>query len=66
MLYLYEMAFPRRDFGRAAATAWILFLIIVLIGVINYLISRTIASQDVRRTVRAPKTAVLESNGASR
>jgi len=66
VLYLYEMAFPRRDFGRAAATAWILFLIIVLIGVINYLISRTIASQDVRRTVRAPKTAVLESNGASR
>lgn len=66
VLYLYEMAFPRRDFGRAAATAWVLFLIIVLIGVINYLISRTIASQDVRRTVRAPKTAVLESNGASR
>jgi cellobiose transport system permease protein len=66
VLYLYEMAFPRRDFGRAAATAWILFLIIVLIGVINYLISRTIASQDVRRTVRAPKAAALEANGAAR
>ncbi len=25
MLYLYELAFPRRDFGRASATAWILF-----------------------------------------
>jgi len=42
VLYLYELAFPRRDFGHAAAVAWILFLIIVLIGVINFLISRTI------------------------
>ena len=42
MLYLYELAFPRRDFGHAAAVAWLLFLIIVIIGVINFLISRTI------------------------
>lgn len=42
VLYLYELAFPRRDFGHAAAVAWILFLIIVVIGVINFLISRTI------------------------
>ncbi|WP_395638344.1 carbohydrate ABC transporter permease [Pseudolysinimonas sp.] len=65
VLYLYEMAFPRRDFGRAAATAWILFLIIILIGLINYAISRAIASQDVRR-VRAPKDAALDPNGARR
>lgn len=42
VLYLYELAFPRRDFGHAAAVAWLLFLIIVLFGVINFLISRTI------------------------
>ena len=42
VLYLYELAFPRRDFGHAAAVAWILFLIIVVFGVINFLISRTI------------------------
>jgi cellobiose transport system permease protein len=42
VLYLYELAFPRRDFGHAAAVAWLLFLIIVIIGVINFLISRTI------------------------
>lgn len=66
VLYLYEMAFPRRDFGRAAATAWILFLIIVLVGLINYALSRAIASQDVRRSVRTPRSAALESNGAGR
>jgi len=42
VLYIYELAFPRRDFGHAAAVAWILFLIIVLFGIINFLISRTI------------------------
>jgi cellobiose transport system permease protein len=42
VLYLYELAFPRRDFGHAAAVAWLLFLIIVIIGLINFLISRTI------------------------
>ncbi len=65
VLYLYEMAFPRRDFGRAAATAWILFLIIVLVGLINYAISRTIASQDMAR-VRTPKRAALTANGVRR
>ena len=65
VLYLYEMAFPRRDFGRAAATAWVLFLIIVLIGLINYAISRTIASQDVAR-IRTPRRAALTAKGVRR
>jgi cellobiose transport system permease protein len=66
VLYLYEMAFPRRDFGRAAATAWILFLIIVLIGLINYAISRTIASQDTARSIRTPRRTALNANGVRR
>lgn len=66
VLYLYEMAFPRRDFGRAAATAWILFLIIVLIGLINYSISRLIASQDISRSVRTPRRPALTANGVRR
>jgi len=66
VLYLYEMAFPRRDFGRAAATAWILFLIIVLIGLINYSISRLIASQDISRSVRTPRRPTLTANGVRR
>jgi cellobiose transport system permease protein len=66
VLYLYEMAFPRRDFGRAAATAWILFLIIVLIGLINYAISRLIASQDISRSVRTPRRPAITANGVRR
>jgi len=48
VLYLWEMAFQRQNFGRAAAIAWILFLIIVMFGVLNFLISRRIASADSR------------------
>jgi len=48
VLYLWEMAFQRQNFGRAAAIAWILFVIIVLFGVVNFLISRRIASSESR------------------
>ncbi|MFP7761985.1 carbohydrate ABC transporter permease [Marisediminicola sp. LYQ134] len=46
VLYLWEMAFFRGDFGKAAAIAWLLFLLIVGIGLINFLISRRIATAD--------------------
>jgi cellobiose transport system permease protein len=48
VLYLYELAFPRRDFGRASATAWILFLIIILAGLINFAITRAIRTADAK------------------
>jgi cellobiose transport system permease protein len=48
VLYLYELAFPRRDFGQASATAWILFLIIVLVGLFSYAITRAIRTADVK------------------
>ena len=48
VLYLWEMAFFRLDFGRAAAIAWILFLLIIAFGIINFLISRRIASVETR------------------
>lgn len=48
VLFLYEMGFARRDFGRAAATAWILFLIIVLVGLLSYAITRAIRSADTK------------------
>jgi cellobiose transport system permease protein len=57
VLFLYELAFPRRDFGRAAATAWILFLIIVVIGILNYLITRAIATSDTPRVSRRARRA---------
>lgn len=46
VLYLWEMAFQRQNFGKASAIAWILFLIIVLVGIINFLISKKIATAD--------------------
>ncbi|HEV7948511.1 MAG TPA: sugar ABC transporter permease [Glaciihabitans sp.] len=48
VLYLWDMAFNRQDFGRAAAIAWILFIIIVAFGLINFYLSRKIASVNSR------------------
>ena len=52
VLYLYELAFPRRDFGRASATAWILFVIIILVGLLSYLLTRAVRTAE-GRTARA-------------
>ena len=46
VLYLWEMAFFRQNFGRAAAVAWLLFLLIIIIGLVNLFLSRAIASAE--------------------
>lgn len=46
VLYLWEMAFFRRNFGEASAIAWLLFLLIIAFGLINFLISRRIATTE--------------------
>lgn len=46
VLYLWDLAFNRGDFGRASAVAWMLFLIIILIGLINFFLSGSIASSS--------------------
>lgn len=44
-MYLYELGWgPQQDFGRASAVAWILFLIIIVVGLINFSITRRIAT----------------------
>ncbi|WP_165066670.1 carbohydrate ABC transporter permease [Marisediminicola senii] len=48
VLYLWEMAFFRQDFGKASAIAWLLFLLIVGIGLINFMISKRIATAENR------------------
>lgn len=46
-MYLYELGWgAQRNFGRAAAVAWLLFLLIVLIGAVNFLLTRKIASSE--------------------
>ncbi len=44
-MYLYELGWgPQQDFGKASAVAWILFLIIIVVGLINFSITRRIAT----------------------
>jgi cellobiose transport system permease protein len=48
VLFLWDMAFFRRNLGEASAVAILLFLLIVGIGLINFLLSRRIASGEAR------------------
>jgi len=43
-LYLYQEAFNRFPFGYAAAIAWLLFFLIIIVSLINLLITRKIES----------------------
>jgi ABC-type sugar transport systems, permease components len=45
-LYLYDIGWGQWNFGRAAAMAWILFVIILLIGLINLFITRTLVRDE--------------------
>ncbi|MGW5053824.1 carbohydrate ABC transporter permease [Actinokineospora sp. NPDC004072] len=42
-LYMYQSAFEQQDFGYASAIAWVLFLIIIVIALINFLLTRRLA-----------------------
>lgn len=45
-MYIYEVGWGnQKSFGRAAAVAWILFLIIIIVGLINFSLTRRIASE---------------------
>ena len=48
-MYIWELGWGQRNFGRASAVAWLLFLIIVLIALFNFLITKRIASQGGRK-----------------
>ncbi len=48
-MYIWELGWGQRNFGRASAVAWLLFLMIVLIALANFLITRRIASQGGRK-----------------
>ncbi|MFZ1410529.1 MAG: sugar ABC transporter permease [Micropruina sp.] len=46
-MYLYEVGWgSQKSLGRSAAVAWILFLIVVVIALVNYLITSRISSGD--------------------
>ncbi|MDQ0826109.1 cellobiose transport system permease protein [Arthrobacter sp. B2I5] len=63
-LYLYELGWNQQKLGRAAAVAWLLFLLIIVFALLSNWISRRIASGDdstaaarkaTRATLRKPK-----------
>lgn len=58
VLYLWEMAFFRQNLGRASAIALLLFVLIVGIGLINFFISKRIASGDDPGLKKAKRHAV--------
>jgi cellobiose transport system permease protein len=47
-IYLYKLGWNQLNFGRAASVAWLLFVVIVAIGLANLAITRRIASNDER------------------
>ena len=47
-IYLHNIGWQQLDFGRASAIAWLLFIVIILIGLINLAITRRIASNEGR------------------
>jgi ABC-type sugar transport systems, permease components len=53
-MYLYELGWNvQKNLGRSAAVAWLLFLIIVIFALVNYAITRRIASSDSRPNRKA-------------
>jgi cellobiose transport system permease protein len=48
-LYIYELGWGQRNFGRASAVAWLLFLVIIVIAIVNFVITRRIAGSTERR-----------------
>ncbi len=64
VLFMWELAFFRRDFGEASAVAWLLFLLIVAFGLVNFLLSRRVATGDARGGRRAARRAARKGADA--
>ncbi|AYF97988.1 carbohydrate ABC transporter permease [Protaetiibacter intestinalis] len=58
-LYIWNMAFNQDRFGRASAIAFILLIIIVLIGLVNYYLSKGIASSETKIAKRSAARRLL-------
>ncbi|MBM6404084.1 sugar ABC transporter permease [Phycicoccus sp. CSK15P-2] len=48
-IYLYQLGWTQKNFGRAAAVAWMLFLIIVVFALVNFLLTQRISSKEGKR-----------------
>ncbi|WP_375385549.1 carbohydrate ABC transporter permease [uncultured Microbacterium sp.] len=48
-LYLYKLGWTDLDFGKAAAVAWLLFLLIIIVAVVNLVISSRVSKSEGRK-----------------
>ncbi len=68
-LYLYELGWNQQRLGRAAAVAWLLFLLIILFALVSNWLSRRIASGDdaklARRRLVAQPSVTSAAQGAT-
>ncbi|WP_062201464.1 carbohydrate ABC transporter permease [Demequina salsinemoris] len=63
-MYLYNTGWVKFNFGRAAAVAWILFLIIVTISLVNFFLTqRLIASDTVAKKAKPKQKQLSASKG---
>ena len=58
-MYIYELGFGnQKSFGRAAAVAWVLFLIILAVGLLNFWLTQRIASDATPQARRSRRKKV--------
>ena len=63
VVFLYDLAWgDQHSLGRASAVAWLLFLLIILIGLINFAITRRISTNDTKPTTK--KTRISQRGKA--
>ena len=69
-LYMYKLGWLDFNFGRAAALAWILFLLILTVGLINLIVTRIflrddgLSRADRKRIARVEKDRAREAKAA--
>ncbi|MBF0687169.1 MAG: sugar ABC transporter permease [Cellulomonas sp.] len=65
-LYLYDVGWgTQRNLGRAAAVAWLLFIVVVIIGLANFAITNRISSAGTGRPSRRQRRAAARSSRRS-
>ncbi|GAA1704325.1 sugar ABC transporter permease [Microbacterium sediminicola] len=64
-LWLYNIGWGEWNFGRAAALAWILFIIILFIGVINLFVTRSLVRDEGSRSALTRKQRRAAARAAS-
>ncbi|MFD2793283.1 carbohydrate ABC transporter permease [Promicromonospora vindobonensis] len=64
VVFLYDTAWGNQhSLGRASAVAWLLFLLIVVIGLVNFMVTQRISSAGPAKKPRRKSTTVTKSRG---